>query len=365
MKTMGSRVKKIGNFEKLIKSSQNCEGSILAITMLALVIISFLAGSLSNFTILNASNFNYQENAHKARFLAEAGANEAISVLQDDFNAKNDDSNFPLTTLGEGTYDVTVVETAGQVLIKSVGTVRNISREVLISVADDTASTPFDYAFFSNGDTIIEGDPVVTGGIHSNEDMYVIGDPTISGNISATGSVDITGSPTYGDAYSGVVQVAFPFFDFNYYYNLADPADRYAGDLNLSGNQTLTPANGVIFVDGNVRIAGTLNITGAIVATGSITVNGNVNQTGVSGMPILMSRDSYIRINGNVLNGDGLIYSGSNDVQIYGNVSMTGQIVSYGELVVTGSPTVVQGSDETFGMIEGTSKGFRKIYYHE
>lgn len=350
---------------KIFAFSQKCEGSALFITMLAVVIISLLAGSLSSLSIQNASNFYFQEKAQKAFFLAEAGANEAVALLKEDFDYKDDDSNFPLTALGEGSYDVTIIETGGFVVIRSVGTVRGISRDVSITVADDSANDAFNFAFFSNGDMTIQGNPDVTGDIHSNQTVNITGNPTVSGTASASEVVNITGTPILGATQDGAPVIPFPAFDFNFYYNLADPGDRYAGNQNWAGNQTLTPANGVIYVDGDIRISGNLNITGAIVVTGSITINGNVTQTGITGLPLLMSRDSYIRINGNILDADGLMYSGSNDIQIYGNINMTGQIIAYDELVITGNPSVTQGSDISFGLEGDTGEGFRVISYQE
>lgn len=341
------------------------KGSVLTAAIMMTLVGSLVAGSLAT-QVSQQSSYSYHgELSQKALFVAEAGANEAIALLKENYNYKDDPSNFPETAFGNGTYDVTIQETGNIVAIISTGTIDGVERTVSINVTEDTGAEGLDFAFFSNDNMTIQGNPDVIGDIHSNEDITISGNPIIDGNASATGNIVITGNPSVNGTFPGVPPVDFPSFDFNYYYNLADPSDRYSGNQNWSGNQTLTPVNGVIYIDGDIRISGNITLVGAIVATGSITINGNVSQTGIEGVPMLMSRDNNIRINGNVTQGDGMIYAKTGDILIYGNVTMDGQVVAFGQLYVAGNPDVT-GTGEVAGGFEGeVGEGFKVLTYHE
>lgn len=350
---------------KQIKSSQKCEGFALLVVAIFIALGSLIVSSFAQLAFHDTSFSHHKELSQKALLLAEAGANEAYALLKADFNNKNNADLFPETDLGEGSYDVTIIEVGGYVVLESTASVKGVEKTISMTVSSNSGTEAFDYAFFSNDNMDLQGNPDATGNIHSNKNVFISGNPVVSGTASASTQVIVTGSPTINNIVEGVPIVDFPDIDFNDYYNLAAPEDRYTGNKNWAGNQNLSPTNGIIYVNGNVQINGNLNITGAIVATGSIKVNGNVTQTGVEGMPLLMSRDSYIRINGNVLSAEGLIYSKTNNVQIYGNVNMTGQIISFGELLITGNPSVIASSEIPSGLQDTPDEGIKIVSYFE
>jgi len=124
----------------------------------------------------------------------------------------------------------------------------------------------------------------------------------------------------------------------------------------------LQPKNGVIYVDGDVRISGNLDLIGGIVATGKIKISGTVNQTGVADLPAFMSRDDDIRILGNVETSEGLIYSATSDIRILGSVTGKGNIIAFDEIRLLGTVdfSVDSGSDGN-----GAGNGFTKLWYAE
>jgi len=101
------------------------------------------------------------------------------------------------------------------------------------------------------------------------------------------------------------------------------------------------------------------------VITGHIIVSGNVNQVPVEGLPVLMSRDSHITIYGNVESGDGLFYSGADDITVYGNVAATGHIVAFDEIYITGNTLFSASGDVPDGLIGSTGNGLTKLSLHE
>lgn len=347
------------------KKWKNRKGSVLTAAVMMTVVGSLVAGNLATQVSQDSSYSYHGELSQKALLIAEAGANEAIALLKENFAYKDDPSNFPETNLNDGSYNVTILEIGDLVSIISEGEVKGVERTVSVNVIDETGLEGLDFAFFSNDNMIIPGNSVVNGDIHSNENIEINGNPTINGYASSNGTITVTGSPTIDNTYEGYPTVDFPTFDFNYYYNLADPADRYFGNKNFTGGQLLDPVNGVIFVDGNVLISGNVTLKGSIVATGDITINGNVVHIGVEGLPLMMSRDGNIRVNGNVTQGDGILYAGTGDISVYGDVELAGQIIAYKELYLQGNVTV-SGTGEIPGGFSGEAgEGFKIISYHE
>jgi len=365
-KLMKTWVAKLRNsFQEDKKDLQNRKGSVMLVSLFSTLILSLFAGSLASLTSDEASLAYRNERSLRAFYLAEAGVADAYATLKDDFQNKDDSSLFPITSLSEGTFDATIIQANGRVVIESVGVVKGISRTVYVEVAFDDTPAAFDYALFSNKDGVIEGNPTIDGDVHSNEDWSINGNPIINGAVSTVGSIIINGNPDIDDLLVGVSPVEFPTFDFNYYYNLADPTDRYSGNQVWDGDQFLTPVNDVIYIDGDLEINGNLNLTGAIVVTGTITVNGNVNQVGVEGLPVMMSRDGQIIINGNVESGEGLFYSGADDVRIYGNLAAIGHVFAFDEIYVTGNLVFTASGDVPDGLIGSTGDGLTKLSFHE
>ena len=80
------------------------------------------------------------------------------------------------------------------------------------------------------------------------------------------------GGVTYGmgthldfDAWQDI-PVTFPEFDYGYYKQLAiDSGDYYVGDTEFS-SATITPSNGIVYVDGTATFKGTCHLNGSIIA---------------------------------------------------------------------------------------------------
>lgn len=340
-------------------------GSVLTATLLTSAILTIIAGGLSQLSLRDALAVYRDELSTKAFFLAEAGVSDAYALLKDNYNNKDNPLLFPQTALGEGTYDVTILQPSGRVVIQSLGSVKNIERTVLVEVKLADSLEGFNYGLFSNNEGELVGSAVINANIVSNDSWDIRGNSDVNGVARAVDEIEVTGNASVDEELENADTVDFPTFDFNYYYNLAASADRYEGDQNWN-NVNLQPTNGVVYVNGDVDIQGTSTLVGAIVATGKIDVNGTFTQTGVSNLPSLMSRDESIELRGDVVIGNGLVYSGGDDVEIHGNVTVTGSIMSFDQVIVTGNLTLTASISVPEGLNDtGAGTGIRKLTYHE
>jgi hypothetical protein len=252
----------------------------------------------------------------QAQYIAEGGIAQALATLDSlGFLAKDTADNFPATSLGSGTFDVTVTQNNGRVLLNSVGQVNNISRTVAAEVGDLSPQSIYYSMAAGNELKAIAGVALITldGNIHANNAVRLkttIAHLTVSGTATAytdyvyatvfkglllSYRIDINGvtySPpggtpifsyytyTFGDnlpseaAFKGPI-VTFPTpakLDYEYYKQLAiDGGSYYAGDTTFT-NETLTPTEGIIYVDGNVIFQGNCTLNGGIISRDKLTV---------------------------------------------------------------------------------------------
>jgi len=266
------------------------------------MLMVFIGVSASNMLLQDAHMIRRLENNTKAQYAAEAGISDALATLvQNGFSAK--DTMFPLSdTIGDGSYNVTVSESGGRVLLTSVGSVNGVSKTVAAEIKDKVPNALY-YMLCGGTDVKFRafflGLVDINGDIHANSDVTLraqalalidigpcpAGDcdgsvsagRKISKSTGALGVINIAGSET-----EGAPMVAFPEFDYDYYKTLADDSgDYYSGDTTIgsTGSTTsLTPGNGIIYIDGTATLRGDINLTGGLIAE-KIEVRGQLNQT--------------------------------------------------------------------------------------
>lgn len=308
------------------------------------------------------------ERSLKALLLAEAGVSEAYALLKQNYSNKDDPSMFPETTVSGGSYNVEVLQPDSRVVLRSIGVFDDVERSLMVEVTLDQGAEAFGFGVFSNKEGELSGSSVVNGGLHSNEEWDIGGSAQVNGTVTAVEDIDISGSASVTQAIPNSSPQSFPTFDFNYFYNLAAPEDRYVGNKNWN-NVNFQPVNGVVYVNGNVRIGGTSQITGCLVATGKITINGTFNQYAYGDLPALMSRDDEIVLVGTVTVEKGMIYSNSQDIEILGNTTLQeGSVITFANLKGRGNLTLTSTlSNLPPGLNDsevGTG-GLRKLTYHE
>jgi len=335
------------------------------IILLGLTVVA--SAALSMMLLRDAYDVKRLKYSSQAYYLAEAGIEEAIAALwANNFSS----ANFPIIrNLGEGSINVTLNNSKWAsdkiLLISSAAVVNGVSRTVKTEVKSNVVPG-FDYAVLSNGKVLVSQLAEVhcntSKGAHSNSSAqggflsnsavdvwgylfpcYIYGDASAVGNVRARYNGVISGSQD-----DGAAGVSLPPLDtdfFNYYFNQANASgDVYtpSGGTQYFDGVTLSPGNGVVYVNGNVNIKHDVTINGCLVATGDIWINfwteGTVTQNQVGGMPAMMSRGGDITVwDPATLNG--LLYA-AGDIKFrslagaFGDIFINGSIVCGGDAVL-------------------------------
>ncbi len=350
----------------------NKNGVAFLTTIILLGIAVIASAALSFMLLKDAFTVKRLKASTQAYYLAEAGIEEAVQDLWDN---NFDTSRFPIIrTLGGGSISANLNTSKWMsdniLLITSTGTIRGITRTIKTEVKANIPPS-FNYVILSNGKTLVtQGSTVncnTSIGVHSNSSAWgglfttsavdvfgLIRPCTVNGNASAVGRARerLQGTIT-GTDLDNQPAVSLPSFDatfFDYYINQASASgDVYtppSGTQHFSTN--LNPANGVIYVNGNVSLEGNITINGCIIATGNILVNsitsGTVIQNQVDNLPALMSRGGWIWIcDPTTLNG--LVYASGAIVTFslfgeFGNININGTVMSQGDITLADKATI-------------------------
>jgi len=342
------------------KGNKKTKGIVFVTVIVISMLMIFMAVGASNMLLQDAHMVKRLKRSVQAQYLAEAGISDALATLATiGFAAKDNPANFPQRILGNGTYDVTVIESGGRVLLSSVGTAEGVSRTVSAEVEDVTPTSLY-YMLSSGSDlwlfAILDVTDDIDGDIHSNLDMTLWalwgGDIDIDactggccdGSVSAGGTVDIWeggwwgGNVTiHGSTTDGAAAVTFPNFNYAYYENLAIAGGDYHNGDQIWDGVNLNPTNGIVYVDGTVEFRNECHITGGIVAD-SITVNGELYQhkDTAHNRNVIISRTGNMFIVRELTVEEALIYS-ANDfivVNVAATLDITGILISAARLLV-------------------------------
>lgn len=333
-------------------------GMVLFTTMGLLMVVVLICSSISILVLRNSYTTTRYKYSTQAYFLAEAGVEEALKELKNDFSYSP--SGFP-KTLGAGTYNISISRYSGDAsrkLIISSGTVRNVSKTIRVQV-HYTGPDAFNYPALGGGKLTVAGGSTISNSgpvdIHSNSPansgavqvgaratwFQPVNTGLVEGNASACGHVDIyndgistvTGTTTHYAPY-----VELPPFDdnfFQYYYNLAQADGKiYSGVQIFTSDPCAGTTNHVVYVDGQVRLTGTWEMTGCIVATGKIIVNkwasGHITQHIYGNLPAFMSKGSDVEI-WDPTDIEGMVYA-NGFIEIDSIFGTYGPTVVYGAL---------------------------------
>ena len=317
-------------------------GSALITFLGVILIVSLAAAALVGFARQQAYSVGRTKDYIKAQVLAEAGANEAYSLLKEDFAARNNPDLFPEKTFGEGTYDADVTAVGSDAaLITCQATVGDATAEAKMDVKNfGTAigenlppSNPYAYTWLVNGEMRMNGSSDFTGALHANNNIDVNGTSdwgteTEPVHVTASGSGIVFSGPCtlHGDmtapAISGsfspgtvtedaVDAVPFPVLDLTPYYTIAEENGQVVGAQTISSDTTWNIPGGVKWINGTLTVKNntTLSWNGCIIVTGAIDGKGMLNNTTYLDYPALVSRDSTITLSGKNSLFRGLMYS--------------------------------------------------------
>ncbi len=334
------------------------DGTVLIVVMLVSMIM--LMAVTSMMTLAGNASFRMRRMMidAKAMNIAEAGIADMIGRLTTNYWHWQDNTN--AAQFADGSY-VVVSQTLGDgnVIVTSTGTVDGVSRVTAIELLG-TERDRNDLLFSLNGAILSGGDVrfrtaafTIRGNIHSNQEITSgsgadQGDFLPASNatevvISAVGDIAPGwegGNVTYS---SEPDPRELPEFDFDSYRQLAIEDGIYIdGDLD-ERHWNSAPANGIIYVNGDVVLSGNSSIHGTLVVNGNVTFQNNYSQTAFAeGMPAVLSKGSVDMSNRGRI--EGLVYAAVN-VYVNNNVDIDGGIISGGFTEINNKTEVTHPSD--------------------
>jgi len=343
------------------------KGIIFINTLIISALMVVIAVAATNMILQDSYMIRRLKNSQKAQYLAEAGINAALAGLADDFNL----GIFPVSgTIGADTYNVTYAESGGRVLLTSTGTVTmgsgtsdDIVRRVSAEIKDLTPSSMY-YIMSSGTDLRIRAGFVtltdINGKVHGNNSVW-LRTGLLLGFMDISDTATYTTDTVYIDTYLGTITVdgvhfgigthttrdgwnaiavTLPEFDYNYYRQLAiDSGDYYSGNRTFDG-ATLTPGNGIVYVEGKATIKGNTHVYGGLVAEEIeiaterwwifVTKKGEFYQHESGDKNAIVSRLGNISVDGELHTEKALVYA-ENDISslaIGSVIDVTGVICS-------------------------------------
>ncbi|MBU1693583.1 MAG: hypothetical protein KKC51_06430 [Verrucomicrobia bacterium] len=356
-------------------------GSALVTMMIVLLLVCMASAALVGFARQQTHAMGRARDYMKAQSYAEAGANEAYSLLKTNFGLRNEAGAFPATDYEDGGYDATVTPVGNAMaLITSVGHCGPVLATVMIDVKNFNYREPgsegggpegaYGYAVVSDDLMTWSGSGTMAigggGKIHSNNRYKMSGSEKIYGNVSScdqfwtTGSTEIYGdaaAPTWkgkspdnvhGTATTGpVALVPLPPIDLTPYYQHALANGQvYNGNQHFMGSADLAPAGGIMWVNGNLQWSGSGQLIGCFIATGDVKLSGSGDQIKVEDFPAVISRDGDIDISGSG-KFHGLIYAITGEFDKSGSGDVVGSIFCAGEFDKSGSWSLMTYEDST------------------
>jgi len=307
-------------FRKRFRRVKNDEkGIILFIVMSFIAIMLLSTVSLSTMIQRDVRFVEHINEEEQARFMAEAGINHALGKIKSDgFETRSDFNG----TIDMGSYSVTFSQVGDRHLITSVGTVSGALETVSVEVAD-TTPTALNYFSGAGNDIRIMTHPWVngsiTGDIHANDDCVLRAQNrsqlTINGNVSASDDVDVTsrgsGAVTVsGSTTEGTGAITFPVFDYGAYKQTAIDDGLYYDASQTFGTTTLSPSNGIAYIEGDLVITGDITVNGSIIAESIDVLRGAVlAQIDATGQDVIIARTGNITARGDITIERAVVYA--------------------------------------------------------
>lgn len=369
-------------------------GAAFMTVMIVVLIISFVSSAIVSMAMYQPRSIARVRDYIRAKAIAEAGVNQAYSMLVTNFAARYDGAAFPATSFGGGTFDVTVsaVGTDAAYLV-SVGTFGTSTARAAVDLKNYGETEPstgpssaWGHSIFANGSINLNGSGTLYGSAFSNQSLtqngaIEWGSSEVACDVYTVGPFRVNGTAdVFGDVYAPVILVTgqnnitathqqtvppirFPTIDLTELYNTAVANGQVYGGGTYNSDVTLgNIPGGVAWFSGDVRFKKTLDFTGCVIATGDIRFDGAFSNTREGNLPAIVSRDGGILINGHHTL-EGLVYC-AGDLRMNGSGTIDGSIVVGGNIDLNGSYGIVTytysappgaGSDGDGGDVIGIS----------
>ncbi len=259
----------------------------------ALVIVMCLAGVLllaslslimTTGTMARQSHRIYR--GVQALAIAEAGVADVIEKMGTNYEDWVDTVYTQAFADGSFVVSTRTDEATGNVTIWSDGAIGDEARTTVVELLGDTDSMRnralgAGDAMLAEGDITLDTGAIrVNGSCHANQNvLHTTGNTTINGDVSACGVVEVnvtSGHTVTPNADNVTIPTWLPFTEWK---EAAQNGGIYYSGNTTVGKTTLTPGNGVVYVDGDVSIANRSGLVGTLVAAGTVTIVNRFDQS--------------------------------------------------------------------------------------
>ncbi|MGB2662076.1 MAG: hypothetical protein WBD04_06810 [Candidatus Omnitrophota bacterium] len=324
--------------KKIYRTLKDKSGEIMVIVLafVSLMIMSVLY--LGNMMKQDVNLVQRVVLIEQASYVARAGINHAFARLQKDgFDAREDFQG----TLDTGTYTVTYSETAGRYTLTSLGATRGVTRTIIVEVVPLTP-TALNFASGAGNNYSLFASlavAVIRGGIHANNDVYLsarrfFSSLTVTGSVSAKGIVKLGAKYKESDDFDqnvvingisgesatyeeGARGITFPSFNYERYREEAQESGDYYDTSQVFDSVTLSPGNGIVFVDGDATFTGNCDLYGGIVAD-NIRVEGDLSQYKSGERNIIVARAGDVGVLDRLYTQEALIFASRDIIALSG-----------------------------------------------
>jgi hypothetical protein len=286
---------------------------------------------------------------------AESGVSEMYNRLQSDPEEWIGKSF--TNALGSGSYVVSATVVGSTIVVESTGTAAGVSQTTAIELLGDidqgalqTTPSVFSgiYGILAGGDVVLETSAMdIHGAVHANGNIKSSeGNPPVHGNMTAVGSIEVTPQTGY-TASEGSARVEVPEGDFfSVWKAKAQNGGIYVdGDYQIA-KTTVVPGNGVVYVEGNVKIQNRSGLIGTLVAMGNITVDNQFTHTAYADdWPVMLCGGNIELYNRN--NYVGLIYTRGNLLSC-NRKQIKGNIIALGDVEIKNGCNLEPAADVTY-----------------
>lgn len=376
--------------------NNNKKGFVLIMSVLILTTLLMVGSYLMTTTSAESKISSIQFLATENYYIAEAGINEMIWKIQNDYATGQAFLNGTLSTTHDITrnnvfgdsnasYQVSARNTvSAEAWITATSTYQigqNISQRVVKSYISRATGSGAEWNFASfaggrgaqqNGNFTFKGAGVVLtangGRLHANQVFKVQGCELIvnDGAVTSANVINITAggrltlNNSYQDSPTSTVEmlpIDFDSGELNSLKNRATATYTRNQFRTLPNNTTL---NGIIYVTGDAEIVGkNFTINGILVAEGNIQITEagqtftiNAHETYGGGM--LAKNNNYITTSGGTVNINGIIYSGNNlKITSAGtNFTINGSMTAFdSEITASGGSIILNFIPENFAPV--------------
>ncbi len=270
----------------MILAPTRTSGSALITVMIIITIVSLTAGGFYSFSANMVHQSKLMTDAIRARSIAEAGANQAVQRLLDDYDERNSLDGETANFAG-GEYEISVSSEDDRTVLSVLGTYGKSSATVGVALRDANQSNlPVwsEYSMFTDGDVTLSGTPTINENatIHSNLRFIVNGNwGSVDGFISALNQSNIAAHLPASQVITWELK-PFPTLDSEDFLTLRNAAQASGQLEEIFGDKVYMKSDGptnklltIIHGDVEFRGSGTRNITGMLYVTGNIRANGS------------------------------------------------------------------------------------------